>query len=281
MSAPSSPGPRNVRSGDVVGDYRLEAEVGEGAMGRVFRAAHRQTGERVALKVLRGELSTDPTYRSRFLREARVAETVDNRHLVRILGAGEDNGVYYLAARYINGGTLADHLEREPQLPITEALTICSQIGSALDAVHRQAIVHRDVKPSNIMLDESAGALLTDYGLAKGAAFTRLTATGVVLGTIDYLAPEALAGEAATAACDVYGLGCIAYESLTGAAPFARYSGLQLAVAIMDEDPPDPRERRSELSPGLAWAVLSALAKNPNERPGSARAFTAMLQAEA
>lgn len=277
----SSPVPRDVHPGDVVGEYRLEAEVGKGAMGRVFRAVHPKTGARVALKVLRSELSTDATYRSRFLQEARVAASVDNRHLVPIVGAGEDDGLYYLAARYIRGRTLADYLDLEPQLSVADALRICAQIGSALDAVHGKGIVHRDVKPSNIMLDESAGALLTDFGLAKGVAFTRLTETGAVLGTIDYLAPEVLAGETATAACDVYGLGCVAYESLTGATPFAHCSGLQLAVALMDEDPPDPRERRPDLSPGLAWALLSALGKNPNDRPGSARAFTTMLQASA
>jgi serine/threonine-protein kinase len=258
------------------------ATLGEGAMGVVFRAEHATDGSLVALKVLKPALAADAVYRQRFAREARVAAEVQHPHLVRIVERGEAGGHHYLAVAYVDGGTLAQRLESERRLPIGEVVSLGAQIASGLDALHAAGIVHRDVKPANVMLDERGSALLTDFGLAKGRAYTVLTRPGDVLGTLDYIAPELISGEGtAGAASDVYALGCLAYECLTGAAPFAGRSIFERAVAHLDEEPADPCSSRPELPPRLGWALLRALAKKPEERPRTATAYAHLLRAAA
>jgi serine/threonine-protein kinase len=270
-----------VGPGDSVGPFRLEELLGEGAMGLVYRAVREDGDETVALKVLKRALSRDSIYRQRFLREAEVARQVEHRHLVPVVEAGEDEGVHYLAMQYVEGGSLDERIEATGPLPLLESVRIAAEVAAGMDALHREGLVHRDVKPSNIMLDPDGHAALTDFGLARGPAFTVLTKPGQVMGTLDYIAPELISGSPATPASDVYSLGCVAYECLTGEAPFAGLRIFEIAVAHVEQEPRNPCEVRGDLPADVGWAVLSALAKRPEQRPTTARAYARMLEVAA
>jgi serine/threonine protein kinase len=262
--------------GGRVGAYRLEERLGEGGMGVVFRAVHESEGDEVALKVLRAELSADDTFRRRFVHEARAAGEVRHKHLVPITEAGEADGRPYLAVAFVRGRTLQHRLAGGP-LPIPEMVRVVAHVASGLDALHNGGIVHRDVKPSNVMIDESGSAKLTDFGLAKGRAYTVLTKPGMVMGTLDYLAPEMLRGAEATGASDIYALGCVAFECTAGRAPFADKSMFDLASAHLNVEPPDPCADRDDAPDGLSWAIVQALAKDPDKRPPTATAYAHLI----
>jgi serine/threonine protein kinase len=256
-----------------VGPYVLEEMLGQGAMGVVYRAEHELHGHAVALKILRESLSENDLYRRRFEREARVATEVEHENLVPILEAGEMAGRHYLAARYVSGRTLAARLDAEGPLAVEDVLRLVGELGAGLDALHHRGIVHRDVKPSNVMLDEDGRAMLTDFGLAKGPAYTVLTKPGQLVGTVDYIAPELVRGEAASPASDLYALGCLVFACIAGTPPFAATNPFEVTVAHLGEDPPDPCAARQDAPAGLGAAVLEALAKEPASRPRSARAY--------
>ena len=267
--------------GDTLGPYRLEAQLGEGAVGVVYRAVRLEDGEVVALKVLKPGLAADASYRQRFIREARAASEVENRHLARIVDAGEDEGRHFLAVEYASGGSLADRLAERGPLPPEDLCRLAAEIAAGLDALHASELVHRDVKPANIMLCEDARVVLTDFGLAKGRAYTVLTAPGQVVGTVDYLAPELIEGKPATAATDIYAFGCTVYECATGSAPFAGRGVFQAAVAHLEEPVTVPHAVRAELPPDFGWAVVQALAKDPEKRPPTGSAYARLLHAGA
>jgi serine/threonine-protein kinase len=257
-----------------LGQYELETELGRGAIGVVYRARS-PDGRVVAVKALSPAVGGDDSFRSRFAREVRVAQEVQSRHLVRILESGEHEGVPYLVLDYVSGGSLADRLRRGP-LRLEEMLQLVGEVGSGLDALHRQGLVHRDVKPSNVMLREDGSAALTDFGLAKGAAYTVLTRPGQVLGTLDYLAPELIRGQEATPASDVYALGCVAFECLAGQPPFGDRSLFGVGTAHLEDEPPDP-----PAPPGVAWALRRALDKDPSARPPTATTYAHLLRTAA
>jgi serine/threonine-protein kinase len=250
-------------------------------MGVVFRARREADDETVALKLLRDELGSDELYRRRFQREARIASELDNAHVVPVVDFGEVSGRLYIAALYVRGVSLAELIASQGPLSVAEALRLASSLSRALDALHSRGLVHRDVKPANVMIDERGAAALTDFGLARGVADTVLTKTGVVVGTVDYLAPELIRGHPATQASDVYALGCLLYECLAGAPPFAEKAYVETLLAHVQDEPPDLREPRSDLPEALSWAVLKALAKDPAERPPTATAYARMLRASA
>jgi len=246
-------------------------------MGIVFRAS-REDGSVVALKVLRPELSGDEGYRRRFEREGRIASSLTHPHLVEVVDAGEADGWSYLASRFVPGESLAERLERDGPLPVETVVQIASEVGTALDTLHASDLVHRDVKPSNVMLAQR-GAELTDFGVARATADSVLTAPGRVVGTLDYLAPEVIRGEPAQPPADVYALGCLLYECLTGAPPFGSRPFAEAAVAHVSEDPPDPSRR--DLPRQLWTALRHGLAKDPADRPPTATAYALMLRVSA
>ena len=251
-----------------VGSYRLGPVLGEGATGVVY---HATDGEReVAVKVLRAE---DPAAQKRFAREARLASASDSRHLVPVLEVGDR----YIVMPFYRGGTLSERLRTEQRLTVDETIDLAAQLGQGLDALHACAIVHRDVKPSNVLLDGSGIAALADFGLARGADSTQLTHDGQLVGTLQYVAPELIEGEEATAASDIYALGCVLYECLVGEPPFTGRTPAELGFAHLFEPPPDPRDRRPELSADLTLGLLTALEKDPTRRPTSATAAARML----
>jgi serine/threonine-protein kinase len=267
----------DLRSGDVLGDYRLQELIGEGAMGLVYRAVHETLGHPVALKVLRPELSDDTVFRRRFTREAKIASAVEHENLVPIVESGETRGRAYLAAGYVEGLTLEERLLVDGPLPLDDLLEVIAGLGAALGALHRHGLIHRDVKPSNVMLDPNGKALLTDFGLARGPAYTALTRPGQLMGTVEYLAPELIRGEMATKASDIYALGCLAYACATGVTPFGGRGIFEVTVAHLAEAPGDPCAVRPDLPAELSGPLLAALAKEPAERPRSARAYALSL----
>jgi serine/threonine-protein kinase len=276
MVARSEPG-----IGDTVGHYRLDARLGEGAVGVVYRARRGSDGAVVALKLLKQRLGEDETFRARFVHEARAARHVEHDHVVPVLDAGEAGAASYLVAEYVAGGSLEDRLREEGALPIGEALRIGAEVATGLDALHRGGLVHRDIKPSNLMLYKDGRAAITDFGLAKGPAYTVLTKPGQVMGTLDYLAPELIRGEAATPSTDIYAFGCVVYECITGAPPFGGKSLFEIGTAHLNVAPPDPGETRPEVTPSLSWALLKALEKDPAQRPPTATAFASLLHVAA
>ena len=272
-----APGDTDLSPGDSVGPYRLEEFLGQGAVAVVFRAVREADGQVVALKVLKDKLGGDVTYQRRFVHEARAAREVQHKYLVPILDAGEASGKHFLAQAFVPGRSLGDRLEADGQLPVHDTLRIASQAAAGIDALHANGLVHRDIKPSNIMLDADGAAMVTDFGLAKGPAYTVLTSPGQVMGTLDYLAPELIKGGTGTSASDIYAFGCVIYECLAGKAPFADRGLFQVAMAHMNEEPPDPGVGRVDLPPQLSWAVVQALAKAPEKRPSTATAYAHML----
>jgi serine/threonine kinase PknH len=260
-----------------VGPYRLEDILGEGATGIVHRAVDAE-GRQVALKIVRQELYRDPVYRRRLAQEVRAAREIRHRHIVTLLDSGESDGVMYIAFELCpDGQTLEARLQVEGALPPTLVVRMALQLGSAVDALHDYGIVHRDIKPSNIIVSGEE-FLLTDFGLAKGRAYTLLTRPGRVLGTVDYLAPELIRGERATPAADIYAFGCTVYACVTGHPPFAGRSMIAVGLAHLDELPPDPATLTPDLPRDYSLAVLRALEKEPASRPSTATAYARILQ---
>ena len=257
-----------------IGDYSLDRELGRGAVGVVYRGRSAD-GRVVAIKTFDPLLARDDAFRARLAREVRVAREIVEPHLVRILEAGEEEGTPYLVLEYLPGGSLAERLAEGP-LRLEEMLYSVAEVAAGLDALHRGGVVHRDVKPSNVLLREDGSAALTDFGVAKGAAYTVLTRPGQVLGTMDYLAPELVRGGEATPASDIYALGCVAFECLAGQPPFGDRSLFGVGTAHLEDEPPDP-----PTSPQVAWALLRALQKEPEERPATATTYAHLLRAAA
>jgi serine/threonine-protein kinase len=274
MVAPRSDVPAE---GELVAGFVIGTQLGEGATGDVYHAVRETDGLEVALKVLKQALSADATYLARFRREARVATEVQHRNLVPVVQFGEEHGLVFIATEFRSGGSLAELIAAKRRQPLLECVRLAANVAAGLTALHRREIVHRDVKPSNVMLDRAGGAALTDFGLARSHAYTVLTRPGQVLGTLDYIAPELIQGTEATPASDVYALGCLVYECVTGAPPFSGRGILEVAAAHLDEEPPDPRELRDGVTEELAWALLRALAKAPAERPPTAISYAHLL----
>jgi DNA-binding beta-propeller fold protein YncE/ABC-type branched-subunit amino acid transport system substrate-binding protein len=260
-------------AGATFAGYRIEAEIGRGGMGVVYRALDVSLERPIALKLIAPELANDEGFRKRFLRESRLAASLDHPHVLPVFSAGEEDGHLYLAMRYVEGEDLKTRLRREGTLSPEQAIRICSQVAEALDAAHRRGLVHRDLKPANVLLDVSGEAYLADFGLTKpvGSASTE---TGHLVGTLDYLAPEQIRGEEIDARTDVYALACVLYECLAGQAPFHRSTEAELLWAHMQEDPPSLTSR-----PELDPVFRQALAKEKEGRYESAAAFVEAVAA--
>jgi serine/threonine-protein kinase len=236
-------------------------------MGTVYSAADVALERRVALKVLTPELARDERFRERFLRESKLAASLEHPHIVPIHSAGEADGVLYLAMRYVDGRDLGALLESLGRLDAERTLSILEQVGDALDAAHARGLVHRDVKPANILLAKGDYAYLCDFGLAKHAStVSSLTGSRAILGTVDYLAPEQIEARPVDGRVDVYALGCVLYECLAGEPPHRRDNELAALLAHVNDSPPKPSERRSELPAALDDVIGTALAKDREAR---------------
>ena len=260
--------------GSTFAGHRIDGEAGRGGMGVVYLATDLTLDRRVALKLIAPRMAGDPVFRARFVSECKLAAAIDHPNVVPIFHAGEERGVLYVTMRYIDGTDLRTLLSEVGRLEPTRAVRIVAQVAGALDAAHQHGLVHRDVKPANVLLATRGGeerAFLTDFGVTKErSAQTGLTKTGFAVGTADYMAPEQARGVDVDGRADIYALGCILYRSLTGAVVYERDSDVEKMWAHIHDPPPRLLEVRPELPPGLGGVLDRALAKHPDDRQRSA-----------
>jgi streptogramin lyase len=263
----------NTDPGTEIAGFRLEALLGRGGMGAVYHARDLRLGRSVALKLLAPDLAENERFRARFLRESELAASLDHPNVIPIYAAGEADGQLYLAMRYVQGVDLRQLLAREGPLSPERALRLVGQTAEALDAAHERGLVHRDVKPANILVAERSGrehCYLVDFGLTKQtASISGLTGTGELVGTVAYTSPEQIRGEAVDARADIYSLGCVLFECLAGESPFARETEVATLWAQVNDPPPAVSAFRAELGRETDEVFMRALAKAPEERPAS------------
>jgi serine/threonine-protein kinase len=262
----------DARIGSELAGYRIEQLIARGGMAAVYLAEHLRLRRKVALKLLAPELAADERFQERFLRESQLAASLDHPNIVPIHDADEAEGVLYIAMRYVEGGDLRDLLQREGPLDPGRAVRLLSQAAAGLDAAHRRGLVHRDVKPGNLLLGEDEHLYVSDFGLTKQASSqSGLTATGQLVGTVDYVAPEQIRGEQVDRAADVYSLACVLYELLAGAKPFVRDTEVAIIWAHMQDPAPSLAEKRPELPRSLDDVLAKGMAKEPSARYATCR----------
>jgi serine/threonine-protein kinase len=276
------------RVGTEFAGYRIEGVLGRGGMSVVYRAVNPRLGTAVALKLLAPELAEQERFRERFVRESRQAAALNHPNVVTIYDAGDHDGVLFIAMRLVEGSDLKELLRREGPLALGRALGLVRQTASALDAAHARGLIHRDVKPGNILIESASDpelpehVYLADFGLTKHVDSTSgLTASGAFVGTIDYMAPEQIEGGEVDARTDVYSLGCVAFECLAGQPPFKKETDAAVLWAHMREDPPSVSALRPEVPAAVDEAIGGALAKAPDERLSSCRELVRELEAAA
>src|SRR4051794_19540644 len=261
------------RTRNRVGHYRILAPLGAGGMGVVYLVEDEVLGRRVALKLLAPGLADSPDFRDRFVRESRLAASIEHPGIVPIYEAGEADGTLFIAMRLVDGPDLRTLLAADGPLAPARAADLVAQVAAALDAAHAVGLVHRDVKPANVMIDRAGGrehCYLTDFGLTKNISATSgYTSTGQVVGTLSYVAPEQIQGGPVSARADVYSLGCVLFECLTGSVPFRRDHDVALMYAHMQDPPPQAHDLRPELPAGIDQVLARALAKAPEDRQPS------------
>jgi len=273
-------------AGARVAGYRVEKQLGQGGMAVVYLARDERLDRLVALKVLAPALASDEAFRRRFIRESRAAAAVDDPHIIPVFEAGETDGLLYIAMRYVPGRDVGTIMNDDGPLPPGRAAAVISQVASALDAAHAAGLVHRDVKPANMLVDVRPGrpdhVYLSDFGLSKKTLTTSvgLTGKGQFLGTPDYTSPEQIQGKPPDGRTDQYGLACAAFELLTGAPPFRREEATAVMYAHLSEPPPSAISRRAYLPAAIDQVLARALAKAPADRYPSCQGFAdALLQA--
>jgi hypothetical protein len=258
--------------------YEIERTLGEGGMARVYRGTDRVLGRTVAIKVLSGKYAGDKSFVTRFRREAQAAAGLNHPHVVSVFDTGDDGARHYIVMEYVEGETLGNLLRREGHLPPERAGAITADVATALETAHEQGLVHRDVKPGNVMLDREGRVKVMDFGIARAAADDTLTQTGLVLGTASYFSPEQAQGLPVDARSDIYSLGCVLYELLTGRPPFVADTPVTIAYKHVNEEPRPPSEMEPSVPPALDAAVMRALAKDPTDRFPTAAAFRSAIE---
>ena len=253
-------------SGSVVaGRYQVIEELGRGGMGRVYRVLDKKLGEEVALKLIKPEIASDEETILRFHNELRTARNVGHPNVTRMYDLGEDEGIHYITMEYVRGEDLKSFIRRSGRLTVDKAVTIAGQVSEGLAEAHRQGVVHRDLKPQNIMIDRDGNARIMDFGIARSVKPEGITGGGVMIGTPEYMSPEQVDGKAVDSRSDLYSLGIILYEMLTGRVPFAGDSVLGVAMKQKSEPPPDPQQQNPQIPASLSRLILKCLEK---EAPG-------------
>ena len=257
--------------------YELEQKIGEGGMARVYRGRDLRLNRQVAIKVLHSHFASDTNFLQRFHHEAQAAANLRHPNIVDVYDVGQDADTHYIVMEYVAGSDLKALLMRNGALPIEQAVYVGECVANGLDAAHRIGMVHRDVKPQNIIVGEQGQVKITDFGIAKSSLSTALTETGVTFGTADYISPEQARGQTATPRSDIYSLGVTLYETLTNRLPFSGDSSIAVAMQHVSADPPPPRMYNPRIPPQLESLVLRALSKEPDARPTTARDFARQL----
>jgi serine/threonine protein kinase len=272
---------RPPQPGDLIADrYELEELVGTGGMSSVFRAHDSQLERRVAIKILHEHYAADPEYLERFRREARAVAKLSHPNIVTVIDRGDDDGRQYIVFEHVEGENLKELVLRSGRLPVRRALELALAIADGLAFAHDRGLVHRDVKPQNVLLNRDGEVKVTDFGIARSLHMDHgVTQTGTVLGTGEYLAPEQASGKPVSPATDVYSLGVVLWELLAGDVPFVGENFVAIALRHVNEPPPSLRERRPDVTPRLEAAVHRALAKDPANRFPSMKAFARELRA--
>jgi hypothetical protein len=272
---------RSPQPGDLIADrYELEELVGTGGMSSVFRARDLQLGRRVAIKILHERLAGDPEYLERFRREARAVAKLSHPNIVTVIDRGDDDGRQYIVFEHVEGENLKELVQRTGRLPVRRAIELGLAVADGLAFAHDQGLVHRDVKPQNVLLSREGDVKVTDFGIARSLEVEHgVTQTGTVLGTGEYLAPEQASGRPISPATDVYSLGVVLWELLAGEVPFSGENFVAVALRHVNEPPPSLQEQRPDISPRLAATVERALAKDPARRFPSMAALARELRA--
>ena len=267
--------------GELIADrYELEELVGTGGMSSVYRAKDSLLERHVALKVMHEQLLSEGDHVERFRREARLAAQLSHPNIVTVIDRGEQEGRQFIVFEYVEGENLKALIEREAPLPERAAIELALQVADGLSFAHAHGLVHRDVKPQNVLLSEDDRAKVTDFGIARSIDVHRgLTQTGTVMGTSDYISPEQARGGPVDACSDIYSLGAVLYELLTGDVPFSGDNFVSVAMQHINSPPPSVRERRPEVSPRIDAAIRKAMAKDPDDRFPTMEAFAAELRA--
>ncbi len=260
--------------------YELEEKIGDGGMAAVYRGRDLRLNRVVAIKILHPHHAADLNFRKRFIHEAQSAANLRHPSIVDIYDEGEEERQHYIVMEFVDGSDLKSMILRYKQLPVQQVLQIAAAIADGLDAAHQLGMVHRDVKPQNILVTHDGTAKITDFGIAKSSLSTAQTDTGVTFGTADYISPEQARGQPATAQSDIYALGVTVYEALTGQLPFTGDTAVAVALQHVGSKPPPIRRHNPNVSTALEQLVMRALAKNPAERPTTAREFAQLLRAQ-
>jgi serine/threonine-protein kinase len=261
-----------------LGKYELKEKIGEGGYGIVYKARDPLLERNVAIKVLRMDIASSPDFVERFRREARLAASLRHPNIVSVIEVGEQEGRYYLVMEYLEGEVLSALLKDGKPLPLKQAVEILQPLAEALDYAHGRGLVHRDVKPSNMILAEGGKRpVLTDFGLVKSMTESGLTTTGVALGTVEYMAPEQILGQEPGPAADQYALGVVAFQMLTGKVPFPGKTPFEIQSGHVHQPPPDPCSLNPGLPRALADTLLRALAKDSSRRYATDSKFVAAL----
>lgn len=265
--------------GSIVGGYRVDELLGRGGMGMVYAATHTRLGRRAALKILSPDLADDAEFRERFIRESRHAASLEHPSVIPIYGADEDGDLLYLAMRYVDGPDLGRLLTRDGPISLEQTLKIASAVAAALDEAHARGLIHRDVKPANILVESKTGhVFLTDFGLAKLLAATGFTRTGSFLGTVHYCAPEQIESKQVDGRADVYSLGCVLFHCLTGQPPYPRESDIAVIHAHIADPIPAVTTLRPDLPRYLDGVFATAMAKFPDVRYGTGKELVEALR---
>ncbi|MGB0094232.1 MAG: protein kinase, partial [Solirubrobacteraceae bacterium] len=267
-----------IDSGTVVdGRYKVISRLGSGGMADVYLAEDQQLGRKVALKLLHRRFAEDPGFVERFRREAQAAAGLQHPNVVSVYDRGEYDGTYYIAMEYLPGLSLKQLIRQEAPIDPVRAIDITIQILKAARFAHRRGIIHRDLKPHNVIIDDSGHAKVTDFGIARAGA-SDMTETGSIMGTAQYLSPEQAQGHAVSAGSDLYSVGVVLYELLTGRVPFDGEAAVTIALKHVSESPTPPSAINPNVPPELERIVLWALNKNPADRPTDAEQFVALLE---
>jgi predicted Ser/Thr protein kinase len=259
--------------------YALETLLGQGGMATVYRGRDLRLGRLVALKLLHGYYADDDEFLQRFTHEAMSVATLSSHpNIVDVYDVGEDGDTHYIVMEYVEGNDLKTIIENEAPLTTERALHIAEQVAEGLEFAHSRGFIHRDVKPQNILISADGRVRIADFGIAKSMLSTAVTRTGIAFGTADYISPEQAQGLSATPQSDLYSLGIVLYEMLTGALPFTGPNPMAVALQHIQQEPPSPRQINPSIPAAIEAFILRAIAKDPNRRPSSAKAFAQELR---